>query len=133
MYFSLPISGAQSIHYHPAKTELKTLNQLKIYSTYNLIIFQCRCHTYETFKLYYSIDDIKRSSIVNNTLSIGMVRNLYFNHYYNFQIKYWENQFEIDHNPDIIFKMRVWTKSNLEKVLIEPTWLSIMIRWKPVK
>jgi hypothetical protein len=69
---------------------------------------------------------------VNPEEKTTVIRNLNSNQSYEFQIQYWKDYSENNNKPNTIYQMIVWTQPQKENVILEPTWRSIVVRWKPI-
>jgi hypothetical protein len=129
-WLSLPLSQALDINYFPAKFELPILKQLRVYSSYNVIIWQCQCLINETFQLHYSKGEKLGQIILNNKEKTAIIRHLKTNQQYDFRIKYWEDTKILGLEPQFIMFMQIWTKDVYTLLSIEPSWSKIIVTSK---
>jgi len=132
-WLTIPLSQAQNVNYFPAKTESPMLNQLKVFSSYNMIIWNCQCNLIEIFQLTLEKEKTLNQIMLRNTIKTVIMRDLKIDYPYTFRIKYWENENSIGVEPQYITVMTVWTKRWSKMLTIEPTWLSVSINLKSIK
>jgi hypothetical protein len=132
-WLTIPLSQAQNVNYFPAKTELPMLNQLKVFSSYDMIIWNCQCNLIETFQLTLQKVKSLNQIMLKNSIKTVIMRNLKIDYPYTFRIKYWESENSTGGEPQYITVMTVWTKRWSKMLTIDPTWLSVSINLKSIK